>query len=136
MELSPSKTPNSPSKLFQCRQCEKIFKRSSNRRQHETSVHMKPFVCGICESSFGTKQKLEKHRLSRHSNQGSPRTVRRQLFPPEEELTPAPDVFIPLSDSILNRYTESELDSIIASFKNPIEFQDWLVKELVTNMSE
>lgn len=133
---SPVKTPpTSPSKLYQCRLCTKIFHRLSNRRQHETSVHERPHVCGICDARFGTKQKLDKHRQSKHSEVASPWKVQRQLFPPLPVEDATPNAFVPLSDDILERFTETQLDSILTSFQTPAEFHDWLEKQLV-NVTE
>jgi transcriptional regulator NrdR family protein len=134
---SPIKTPpNSPSKSYPCRLCSKVFPRLSNRRQHEASVHERPYICEVCDARFGTKQRLDYHKQSgKHNKNDSAWKVQQQLFsalPVENETE---STFIPLSDEILQKFTETQLDSILTSLQTPAEFQDWLEKQLV-NVTE
>ena len=51
-------------KYFQCEYCEQKFSFLTTKNKHVKAIHIKSYVCDLCGKGFGSKAKVDKHRLT------------------------------------------------------------------------
>ena len=80
--------------MHKCATCGRAFTRRFTLQRHASGCRPKPFVCTVCDSSFGRKQELDRHKRTVQCGsppQPGPASKRRRIASLDEDpLTPPP----------------------------------------------
>ena len=80
--------------MHKCATCGRAFTRRFTLQRHASGCRPKPFVCTVCDSSFGRKQELDRHKRTVQCGsppQPGPAPKRRRIASLDEDpLTPPP----------------------------------------------
>ena len=80
--------------MHKCATCGRAFTRRFTLQRHASGCRPKPFVCRVCDSSFGRKQELDRHKRTVQCGsppQPGPAPKRRRIASLDEDpLTPPP----------------------------------------------
>ena len=80
--------------MHKCATCGRAFTRRDHLQRHASRCRPKPFACDVCNSSFGRKQDLDRHKRTVQCGgppQPGPAPIRRRITSLDEDpLTPPP----------------------------------------------
>ena len=81
--------------MHKCATCGRVFTRRFTLQRHASGCRPKPFVCTVCDSSFGRKQELDRHKRTVQCGgppQPGPASKRRKVTHLQEDPVLAPPV--------------------------------------------
>ena len=88
-------TPTTTITMHKCATCGRVFTRRFTLQRHASGCRPKPFVCTVCDSSFGRKQELDRHKRTVQCGgppQPGPASKRRKVTHLQEDPVLAPPV--------------------------------------------